>query len=75
MEAYHANAAAATEYVHALAKVRGVSEAIALQSEHMRKQYAALTAQASELAALARQVATEAAAPLVERIEKTFKSR
>ncbi len=43
MEAYQANAAASVEYVQALANVRSVSDAIALQSEHMRKQYETLT--------------------------------
>ena len=73
LEAYRANAAASMEYVQALATARTVSEAIAVQSEHMRKQYEALTAQAKELTALAQQVAAEAAGPLKEQLEKAFK--
>ena len=75
MEAYQANAAASVQYVQALANVRSVSEAIALQSEHMRKQYETLTAQAKELTALAQQVAADAAAPLKEQMDKVFKAR
>jgi phasin len=73
LEAYRANAAASMEYVQALATARTVSEAIALQSEHMRKQYESLTTQAKELTALAQQVAADAAAPLKEQLEKAFK--
>lgn len=73
LEAYKANAAASVEYVQALAGVRSVSEAIALQSEHMRKQYETFSAQAKELTALAQQVAVDAAAPLKEQFDKAFK--
>jgi hypothetical protein len=75
MEAYQANAAASVQYVQALSGVRSVSEAIALQSEHMRKQYEALTAQAKELTALAQQVAADAAAPLKDQFGKTFNQK
>jgi hypothetical protein len=66
MEAYQANAAASVEYVQALAGVRSVSEAISLQSEHMRKQYETLASQAKE-------VATDAAGPLKDQLNKAFK--
>jgi len=59
----------------ALAGVRSVSEAIALQSEHMRKQYETLTAQAKELTALAQQVAADAAGPLKDQLDKAFKTK
>ena len=75
MEAYQANAAASVQYVQALSGVRSVSEAIALQSEHMRKQYEALSAQAKELTALAQQVAADAAAPLKDQFGKTFNKK
>jgi phasin len=74
LEAYQANAAASVEYVQALAGVRSVSDAIALQSEHMRKQYESLSSQAKELTVLAQQVAAEAAAPLKDQFGKAFKS-
>jgi len=74
MEAYQANAAASMDYMKALAGVRTVSEAIALQSEHMRKQYEALTSQTKELTALAQQVAADAAGPLKDQFGKGFKS-
>jgi hypothetical protein len=73
MEAYQANTAASVEYVQALSGVRSVSQAIALQNEHMRKQYESLTAQAKELTALAQQVAADAAGPLKDQFGKTFK--
>jgi phasin len=74
LEAYQANAAASVEYVQALAGVRSVSDAIALQSEHMRKQYESLSAQAKELTVLAQQVAADAASPLKDQFGKAFKS-
>jgi len=74
LDAYRANTAASLDYVQALANVRSVSEAIALQSEHLRKQYETLTAQAKELSALAQQVAADATAPLKEQFGKTFKA-
>jgi phasin len=74
LDAYRANTAASLDYVQALANVRSVSEAITLQSEHLRKQYETLTAQAKELSALAQQVAADAAAPLKEQFGKTFKA-
>lgn len=74
LEAYKANAAASVEYVQALASVRSVSEAIALQSEHLRKQYETFSAQAKELTALAQQVAADAAGPLKEQFDKAFKA-
>ncbi len=74
MEAYQANAAASMEYMKALATVHSVSEAIALQSEHMRKQYEALSTQAKELTTLAQQVAADAAGPLKDQFGKGFKS-
>jgi hypothetical protein len=73
LDAYRANTAASLDYVQALANVRTISEAIALQSEHLRKQYETLTAQAKELSALAQQVATDASAPLKEQFGKSFK--
>jgi phasin len=73
LEAYQANAHASVTYLQALSGVRSVSEAIALQSEHMRKQYETLTAQAKELTALAQQVAADAAGPFKDQIGKTFK--
>jgi phasin len=74
MEAYQANAAASMDYMKALSGVRTVSEAIALQSEHMRKQYESLTSQAKELTSLAQQVAADAAGPLKDQFGKGFKS-
>lgn len=74
LDAYRANTAASLDYVQALANVRTLSEAIALQSEHLRKQYETLTTQAKELSALAQQVATDATAPLKEQFGKSFKA-
>jgi phasin len=74
LEAYQANTAASVEYVQALAGVRSVSDAIALQSEHMRKQYESLSSQAKELTVLAQQVAADAASPLKDQFGKAFKS-
>jgi phasin len=75
LEAYQANAAASVSYLQALSGVRSVSEAIALQSDHARKQYETLTAQAKELTALAQQVATDAAGPFKDQIGKVFKPK
>ena len=44
-----------------------------MQSEHLRKQYEALTSQAKELTTLAQQVAADAAGPLKEQVGKAFK--
>jgi hypothetical protein len=74
LEAYQTNAAASVQYVQALSNVRSVSDAIALQSEHMRKQYESLSTQAKELTILAQQVAAEAAGPLKDQFGKAFKS-
>ncbi len=75
MEAYQANANASVSYLQALSGVRSVSEAIALQSDHMRKQYETLTAQAKELTALAQQVAADAAGPFKDQIGKALKPK
>ena len=75
LEAYQANAAASVSYLQALTGVRSVSEAISLQSDHARKQYESLTAQAKELTALAQQVAADAAGPFKDSIGKVFKPK
>ncbi|WP_294536951.1 phasin family protein [uncultured Rhodoblastus sp.] len=75
LEAYQANAVASVSYLQALSGVRSISEAIALQSEHARKQYENLSAQAKELTALAQQVASDAAGPFKDQIGKVFKPK
>jgi hypothetical protein len=75
LEAYQANAVASVSYLQALSGVRSISEAIALQSDHARKQYESLSAQAKELTALAQQVASDAAGPFKDQIGKVFKPK
>ncbi len=72
LDAFHANASAAFDFVKALSKAKTMSEAIALQNEHARKQFEVLTAQAQEFSTLAQAIATASAAPIKEQINKVL---
>ncbi|WP_158817807.1 phasin [Methylocapsa sp. S129] len=73
LEALRTNAEANFDFLKALISVKSVSEFVALQGEHARKQAETITAQAKEIAALSQKVADESAAPIKSQIAKTFK--
>ena len=70
IDALQSNTLAAFDFVKALAGAKSVSEAISLQTEHARKQYEAVTAQAKELAEIAKKVATDSAEPIKAQLTK-----
>ncbi len=70
IDALQSNTLAAFDFVKALAGAKSVSEAITLQTEHARKQYEAVTAQAKELAEIAKKVATDSAEPIKAQLTK-----
>jgi phasin family protein len=67
-----ANTAATFDLIKALSGVTTASEAITLQTEHARKQYETLTAQAKELTTLAQKIVSVSAAPLKGQFGKGF---
>jgi phasin len=73
LDALSANAAAYFDFLKAVTGVKSVSEFMTLQTELVRKQSEALTAQAKELAALSQKVAKESAEPIRTQVAKTFK--
>ena len=66
------NTRAAFDYALELLGVKSPSEFIELSAEHMRKQFDLLTAQNKEICALARELATEAAAPIKAGVSTAF---
>jgi len=72
LEALQANAAAALEFVRAISTAKTVQEAIVVQTDHARKQYAALGAQAKDLSALAQKIAAASAEPIKEQLGKAL---
>lgn len=71
-EALQANAAAALDFARAISTAKTVQEAIVVQSDHVRKQYAALTAQTKDLGALAQKIAAASAEPIKEQLGKAL---
>lgn len=74
IDALQANTVATFDLIKALSGVKDISAAIALQTEHARKQYETLTAQAKELGEIAKKVATESSEPIKSTLGKTFKA-
>ena len=70
LAAVQANTAALMDLVHAMSSVTSVSEAVTLQTEHARKQYEAIVAQAKELSELAQKVATASVEPIKASLTK-----
>jgi len=73
LQALRANAEADLDFVKSAIGVKSVSELTALQSEHARRRFAAISAQAKEIMALAQRVANESAEPIKSQVAKTFK--
>jgi phasin len=73
LEALRANAEANFDFLKSVISVKSVSEFVALQSEHAKKQAEALSAQAKDFAALAQKVATESAEQIKSQMAKTLK--
>lgn len=73
LEALRANAEANFDFIKSVIGAKSVSEFVALQGEHARKQAEAISAQAKEIAALAQKVATESAEPIKSQVVRTLK--
>lgn len=73
IEALRANAEANFDFIKSVIVAKSVSEVVALQGEHARKQAEAVAAQAKEIAALAQKVAADLAEPIKTHFEKTLK--
>ena len=72
MEIAHTNTNAAFDFVQELYGMKSPSDFMELATEHARKQAAALTEQAKELAALAQKVALATTEPLKAGVAKAF---
>jgi len=72
IDAIKAQSEATLEHVKAVMAAKSVSEAIQLQSAHMRAQFEAFTAQAKDMAALAQKIANDASEPLKATFAKGF---
>lgn len=73
LEAIKASADANFDLFKSLASAKTMSELVTLHTEFARKQFEGASAQAKELAELARKVADETAAPIKAHVAKTFK--
>jgi phasin len=73
IEAARTNSNAAFDYAIGLLSSKSLSEAVELSTAHLRRQFDALTEQSKELSALAQKVASEAAEPIKERVNKVFR--
>lgn len=72
VEAMRVNAEANFDLLKALVSARSLSEAIALNTEHVRKSFDALSAQSKELGETAQKVAADTISPLRESVAKVF---
>ena len=72
LEAMKSQADASFEHMKALIASKSISEAMTLQSEHLRKQFETLSGQAKDLAALTQKIATDAVEPLKATFNKGF---
>ncbi len=72
MEAFKVNSDASFEFARALSGAKSLSDVLALQGEHARKGFEALTAQTKEIASLAQKVAADAAGPISSKLTKGF---
>jgi len=73
IEVARANTDAAFDFATEIMGVKSLSEMIELSTAHARKQFETFTAQSKELAALAQKVATDAAEPVKDSVNKAFK--
>jgi phasin len=73
MEIMKANTTASLDFAQALIGVKSPSEAMELWSSHAKAQFETFTANAKELAELAKKVATETAEPIKTSASKLFK--
>jgi phasin len=73
LEAFRAHAEANFDFAKSVINAKSVSELVALQSEHARKQTEAISAQIKEIAALAQKIATDSAEPIKNQVARTFK--
>jgi phasin len=72
MEIMKANTTASLDFAQALIGVKSPSEAMELWSSHAKTQFEAFTANAKDLAELAKKVATETAEPIKTSASKLF---
>jgi phasin len=72
IEAARVNTNAAFDFAGELITAKTLSEVIELSSTHARRQFEALTRQSKELGALAQKVATDAAEPIKNGVNKAF---
>jgi phasin len=72
MEIMKANTTASLDFAQALIGVKSPSEAMELWTSHAKAQYETFTANAKELAELAKKIATETAEPIKTSASKLF---
>ncbi len=72
IDAARVNTNAAFDFAGELITAKTLSEVIELSSTHARKQFEAFTRQSKELGALAQKVATDAAEPIKNGVNKAF---
>jgi phasin len=72
LEATRTNINAAFDFAVALTNAKSLSEAIELQTAHMRKQFEAYTAQSKDLAQIAGKIASETAKPYQDLAQKSL---
>ncbi|MBV1699418.1 MAG: phasin [Hyphomicrobiales bacterium] len=72
IEVARANTNAAFDFAGEIMAAKTLSEVVELASAHARKQFETLTAQGKELGTLAQKVATEAAEPIKNGVNKAF---
>jgi phasin len=72
-EALRVNTEANFDFIKSAIGAKSVSEFVALQGEHARKQAQTFGAQAKEIAALAQKVATDSVEPIKSQVAKTLK--
>ena len=73
VEALRVNAEASFDLVKSMIAAKSVADIFTLQTEHARKQAEAFTAQAKDIAALARKIAADSAEPIKSQVAKTLK--
>ena len=73
LEFFKANTTASLDFAQSLFGVKSPSEAMTLWTEHTKKQFETLSAQAKELAELGQKVATETVEPIKANASKIFK--
>ena len=72
VDVLRSNTEAGLDFFKALVSVKTLTEALEVQSSHMRKQFEMLTTQGKDLAALAQKVANDTTAPLKANVGKVF---